>query len=135
MTPTPLKMAQKIWGGTIKKRVRKSPASDKICTGYEWRMCHNDSLKFIEVIKPYMIIPYKINQIESCIKISKLEWNREFKCSFCELVYADRSGARRHELKEHINKGVLFKCTDCENEFKSKDSMTRHIRLKHKTEC
>ena len=65
---TPLEIGQKIWGGNIQKRIRKSPASDKICEGHEWRLCHNDSLIFINDIKAFMLIPYKIKQIETALK-------------------------------------------------------------------
>ena len=68
---TPLDKALKIWGGSILKRVRKSPASDKICTGYEWRIGHEATFIFIKDIKKYMIIPYKINQVENAVKKSK----------------------------------------------------------------
>lgn len=132
--PHPLYKAKECWGGNVTKRIRKSPASDKICTGYEWRINHNDSLKFIDDISPYMIIPYKIEQMKKCIDACKIEWNGKYKCNFCDNVYTDRSGARRHELKDHINKGELFTCNICKTEYKSKDSMNRHNRLKHKSE-
>lgn len=50
-----------------------------------------------------MIIPYKINQINNVIKISKEEFNRRFKCNYCTNDYASPSGRRRHEKKNHIN--------------------------------
>ncbi len=133
--PTPLNMAKEIWGGYIRKRVRKSPASDKICTGHEWVMNHCDSLKFIEDIKPYMIIPYKINQMNVVIENTKKEWVKNSKCSFCDIIFSDRPNARRHELKEHINKGEMFKCDLCGTEYKSKDSLSRHNKLKHKSDA
>jgi len=129
---TPLEIAKKIWGGKITKRVRKSPASNKICTGYEWRLCHNLSLKFIEDIKPYMIIPYKINQINTVLKLAQEGNNELYKCNFCDKEYASPAGRRRHEKKEHINKGQLFKCDLCELSYKSKDSLMRHKRINHK---
>ena len=67
--PTPLIKAKEKWGGTIRERIRKSPASGKLCYGNEWQLCHNDSLKFINDIRPYMIIPYKIQQLEKVLKI------------------------------------------------------------------
>lgn len=127
--PYPLQKAKELWGGTIVQRTRKSPASDKICTGHEWRLNHNDSLKFIEDIKPFMLVPYKIKQMEECLKICEEKWERNFKCNFCDNHYSDPSGVRRHELKEHINKGQEFKCS-CGLKYKSKDSINRHIRLK-----
>jgi len=128
---TPLKAAQKIWKGHITKRIRKSPVSDKICTGYEWRLSHNYSLKFINDIKPFMIIPYKIKQLDIALEKAKNGCNRKFKCNFCNLEYASPSGRRRHEKKQHKNKGVFFKCCDCPLKYLSKDSLNRHIRLKH----
>ena len=70
---TPLIEGQKIWGGYIYERVRKSPSSDKICCGHEWRLNHNEAITFINDIKPYLLIPYKIKQIETCF--SKLNEN------------------------------------------------------------
>ena len=101
--PSPLEKAKSIWGGSIRKRIRKSPASDKICIGHEWRMSHNESLKFIEDIKPYMIIPYKINQMDIVIEKSLNGLERRFKCNYCEEDYASPSGRRRHEKSIHIN--------------------------------
>ena len=101
--PFPLEKAKDIWGGSVRKRIRKSPASDKICIGYEWRISHNESLKFIEDIKPYMIIPYKINQMNTVIEKSLKGLERRFKCNYCEEDYASPSGRRRHEKSNHIN--------------------------------
>jgi hypothetical protein len=102
--PSPLYMAQKVWGGSVRQRIRKSPASDKICIGYEWRICHNESKKFIEDIRQYMLVPYKIQQLENAIKISETKLDRRFKCKFCEETYASPSGRRRHEKQFHISK-------------------------------
>ena len=100
---TPLVLGQSIWGGSVRQRIRKSPASDKICTGHEWIMYHKEALKFIDDIFPYMKIPYKINQInEARIKLDK-GIERRFKCHFCENDYANPSGRRRHEKSEHSN--------------------------------
>jgi hypothetical protein len=99
--PKPLEIGKSIWGGTIKKRVRKSPASDKICTGYEWVLYHNSSLIFINDIKPFMIIPYKKQQLEKCLEVLKQPWNRKFKCSNCEKEYANPSSRRRHVRTVH----------------------------------
>jgi hypothetical protein len=131
---TPLKKAKEIWGGGLRERIRLSPASNKICYGNEWRLSHNDSLKFIEDIKPFMIIPYKINQIKVALEKYKEGNNQTYKCNFCEKNYANPSGRRRHEKKEHIEKGVLFFCNIelCKRTFKSKDSMNRHIKINHK---
>lgn len=101
--PHPLNEAKHIWGGNIRKRVRKSPASNKICTGYEWRLSHCESLKFIEDIRPYMIIPYKIKQLDTAIEKSKTKLDRRFKCTFCDNDYASPSGRRRHIKLSHIS--------------------------------
>jgi len=99
---TPLELAQSIWGGTIKKRVRVSPTgTGKICSGYEWNLCHNDAITFITDIKPFMIIPYKINQIENVLSNASVGITRRFKCSLCNKDYASPSGRRRHWLAEH----------------------------------
>lgn len=131
--PTPLYLAQKFWGGSVRKRIRKSPASDKICTGYAWSLNHNPSLKFIEDIKPYMIIPYKIGQIDKALTKLDEPVNVRYKCSFCDSTFASASGRRRHEKTQHIEKGKLFECDiqGCSKTYKSRDSMSRHKRLDH----
>ena len=123
---TPLDIGKNIWGGSVRERIRKSPASDKICIGYEWRMSHHKSLIFIKDIKPFMMIPYKINQLNTCVDKATHEWARSFKCSFCEKNYTDPSGRRRHEKNDHIDKGVLHKCKICDKEYNSLDSLKRH---------
>jgi len=128
---TPLDIGKEIWGGSIRKRVRKSPASDKICIGYEWVLNHNQAIKFLIDIKPYMIIPYKINQIAKCEEKFKEKWTKKFECSFCDKEFADMSGRRRHEKNNHINKNELHKCALCDKKYNSKDSMNRHIKLNH----
>jgi hypothetical protein len=128
---TPLDKALKIWGGVITKRVRKSPASDKICTGYEWRLCHNKSILFIKDIKKFMIIPYKINQIADVIKKAEEGNDDTYKCKFCEKIYANPAGRRRHEKKEHVEKDLLHKCKLCDKQYKGNDSLKRHIKLNH----
>ncbi len=128
---TPLKYAQKLWGGSIRKRVRKSPASDKICVGYEWRICHRDSLKFIEDISPYMIIPYKKNQIDIALDKAKKGNNEKYKCYYCDKIYANPSGRRRHEKKEHTQNNIIFICNLCDRTYKSKDSLQRHKKINH----
>lgn len=127
---TPLEEGKKIWGGTIRKRTRVS-ITGKICNGHEWRLNHKDALNFINDIKPFMLIPYKIKQIEICLCNLNKKWDRKFKCSFCDKEYADSSGRRRHELKEHINNGVYFECEICKKKYKSKDSLNRHKRNNH----
>ncbi len=100
---TPLDLAVKLWGGTIKKRVRKSPASDKVCTGYEWTVSHNKALVFIEDIKPYMLIPYKIKQIETALQKAREGLKLKFKCKDCDMEYASPAGRRRHWKSVHQN--------------------------------
>ena len=129
---TPLLKGKEIWNGYIRKRVRKSPASNKICTGHEWVLNQVQALKFIDDIKDYMIIPYKIEQIRKCKEKLNDEWNLRFKCSFCDKDYADASGRRRHERDFHINKNELHSCPHCEKKYKTIDSMQRHIKLNHK---
>ena len=128
---TPLDIGQKIWGGSIRERTRISPASDKICKGHEWQLNHNQAIKFLEDIKPFMLIPYKINQVKTCEEKLNEIWDKRFKCSFCDLDFADSSGRRRHEKINHIEKNELHKCLHCEKTYSSKDSMKRHIKLNH----
>lgn len=101
---SPLELAQRIWGGTIRQRVRKSPASDKVCVGYEWKLCHNDSIVFLNDIKPFMLIPYKKTQVEAALTKVTIGVERRFKCKFCDHDYASPSGRRRHEKIEHLNR-------------------------------
>lgn len=98
---TPLDIAVQLWGGNIKTRVRKSPASEKICVGYEWILSHNRSLVFLQDIEPFMMIPYKKEQVRHAIERSKVGLVRRFKCKQCEQDYASPSGRRRHELAAH----------------------------------
>ena len=128
---TPLNIGQKIWGGFIRERIRKSPASDKICKGHDWILNHNQSIKFIEDIDKYMIIPYKIQQISLCKQQLNKEWNRRFKCSFCNMDFSDCSGRRRHEKINHIEKGQYHKCEQCDKTYSSIDSLKRHIKINH----
>jgi hypothetical protein len=105
---TPLDIALKIWGGTIQKRIRKSPASDKICTGYEWRLCHNDALLFISDIKPFMLIPYKKEQIDRALEIMRKGNKRRYQCNECTCDFASPSGRRRHFKIIHQNTDASF---------------------------
>ena len=128
---TPLDIGQKIWGGNVRERIRKSPASDKICKGHEWQLNHIDSIKFIEDIKPFMIIPYKIQQIKICEEKLNQLWDKRYKCSFCEVELSDLSGRRRHEKINHIEKGMLYKCNHCEKTYLSVGAMKRHSKINH----
>ena len=131
--PTPLILGQDLWGGSIRERIRKSPASDTICRGHEWRLSHKDSIKFIEDIKPFMVIPYKIDQITTALCKAERGHTDKYKCSFCENVYSNPAGRRRHEKKEHIDKGTIFTCEICDKTYKSRDSLQRHSLLNHNT--
>jgi len=128
---TPLDIGQNIWGGHVRERIRKSPVSDKICVGHEWRLKHNNSIKFLQDIKPFMIIPYKIQQIKTCEEKLNEKWDKTFKCSFCDSIFTDMSGRRRHEKNNHIEKGQLHKCIYCEKTYSTLDSMKRHIKINH----
>ena len=106
---SPLLEAQKIWGGNIRKRIRQS-ASGKICTGHEWTISHNTSMIFIEDIKKYMRIPYKINQMEKVLdKYHNKPPLQKYKCNFCEKEYSYPSSRRRHEKKRTYRKwGIVY---------------------------
>ena len=111
--PTPLVKAQKIWGGSVRTRTRKSPASDKICHGNSWRLCQKDALKFIEDIKPYLQIPYKINQLQTAVEKSKRGLKRRFPCKYCSNDYSNPSGRRRHEKKVHPTQALVSSEARC----------------------
>jgi len=98
---TPLEIAKKIWGGSISKRTRKSPASEKICVGYEWRLPHKQALEFISDIKPIMLIPQKIAQIDRVLNNFKTAEKIFYKCNKCDKEYANPSGRRRHFKQVH----------------------------------
>ena len=99
---TPLDIALKIWGGSVRERTRITP-SGKVCHGHEWRIGHRDSLIFLNDIKPYMLIPYKISQLEKAIETSKVGLKRKFKCPACEQEYSSPSGRRRHVKAVHLS--------------------------------
>ena len=101
--PAPLYHAQEKWGGTVIKRVRKSPVSNKICTTHTWRLSHNYALTFLHDIKPYMRIPYKIGQVSTALKKVAKGNDRRYKCKECDMDYASPSGRRRHYKKIHLN--------------------------------
>ena len=101
--PTPLYRAQKLWGGSVTQRTRKSPASNKICVSHTWRLCHNKALVFLADIKPFMMIPYKMDQVKTALEKAKMGLTRRFTCKYCTNDYASPSGRRRHELKVHLD--------------------------------
>ncbi len=101
--PMPLELAKEIWGGSIRKRDRITNATSILSTTYELILSYNQSKQFIEDIMPYMIIPYKINQVKTAIEKADKGLDKRFKCKYCDLDYAAPSGRRRHELQIHIN--------------------------------
>lgn len=100
---TPLEIARSIWGGAIRKRVRKSIASDKICTGYEWLLPHTQSLIFIKDITPYMLIPYKKAQVATVLNTFETAAPLRYACTLCANTYANPSARRRHVKATHIH--------------------------------
>jgi uncharacterized Zn-finger protein len=120
---TPLELGKSIWGGNIRHRIRES--KNKVCHGNERILNHNQAL-FLEDIKPYMKIPYKIKQVEKVMDEFNKEWKEEYKCSFCDLIYTSPQGRRRHEKQIHIKNHILHKCDKCDKEYEYKDSLTRH---------
>ena len=128
---TPLKIGQNKWGGFIRERIRKSHSSEKIFYSNEWILNHNQAINFLSDIKPFMIIPYKINQVKVCEDKLNETWNKKFKCSFCDKEFSDISGRRRHEKNNHINKDELHSCSICNKKYNSIDSMKRHIKINH----
>jgi len=99
--PVPLEMAQGRWGGSVVKRVRRSPASDKICTSHEWRIYGKPAELVALAIRPYMCIPYKIQQLESALARSHEPWTNQYPCSQCASIFADRSSLVRHQRNKH----------------------------------
>jgi hypothetical protein len=100
---TPLELAKQIWGGHIRTRVRKSPASEKVCTCHEWILYHHDAIKFLNDIRPFMLIPYKMEQVTKVIEGAERGLERRFKCKHCEKDFASPPGRRRHEKQVHLN--------------------------------
>jgi hypothetical protein len=123
---SPLDVGQTIWGGAVRQRVRES--KNKTCIGHEWSMNHCQAIRFIEDIKPYMRIPYKIEQLKTAMENVEKGNKGEYKCNFCENIYTIAANRRRHELQNHINKDQKFKCSKCSNEYSSRDSLTRHLK-------
>jgi hypothetical protein len=74
---TPLDMAQRRWGGAVRERTRIT-ASGYVSHGYEWSIRTKAAYNFIMEIKPLMIIPYKIRQVERALKILEIPWERRF---------------------------------------------------------
>lgn len=123
---TPLDIGQKIWGGTVRARTRQS--KNKVCHGHEWVLNHCQAVVFLGDIKPYMKIPYKIQQIKIAFENAEKGYKGEYKCSFCNKVYVTSANRRRHEVTSHISKGVKYNCEKCKKEYIYRDSLTRHIK-------
>lgn len=125
---SPLDLGKSIWGGSVRERIRIS--KNKICHGHDWSLNHCQALKFIEDIKPYMKIPYKINQLNDVLEKSEKGYKGEYRCEFCNKIFTIAANRRRHEVNLHINNGEVFSCK-CGNEYTSKDSLTRHLKKCH----
>jgi hypothetical protein len=123
---TPLELGKTIWGGFIRKRTRIS--KNKICYGHEWVLNHNQALVFLEDIKPYMKIPYKIEQIKKVLEEFNKGWNCKYKCFSCESIFSSPQSRRRHEKHTHINNNTLYTCEICYKEYEYRDSLTRHLK-------
>ena len=100
----PLDIGLKIWGGFIRERIRVSPASDKFCLGHDWVLPHTNSIQFINDIKPFLLIPYKINQIKKVFDEFENGDKIYYECHYCDNIYANPSGRSRHEKHTHITK-------------------------------
>ena len=57
-----------------------------------------------------MRIKYKIEQMNIAIETSKQKLDRRFKCNYCNKDFANPSGRRRHEKKEHLNLPIQTFC-------------------------
>lgn len=149
---TPLDMASKIWGGTVRERNRTSDKG-KDCHGHEWGISHTKSLEFINDIRPFMHIPYKIQQMEAVIAQSHVPLDRRFKCNYCDLDYASPAGRRRHERTKHpleiqakihqekdegeqstAPPNQRYKCHYCHLAYATPAGRHNHERLKHSSE-
>jgi len=53
-----------------------------------------------------------------------------WKCKFCEKCFADHKSLKSHQLSEHFE-FLKFKCNFCEEAFYCKETIRRHISLKH----
>ena len=123
---SPLDLGRSIWGGNIRERTRVS-SKNKICYGHEWVLNHRQAIQFIDEIRPYMKIPYKINQLNKVLENAEKGYKGEYKCNFCNKVFTISANRRRHELNSHIKNDERFLCS-CGNEYMSKDSLTRHLK-------
>ena len=79
---TPLDLGQTIWGGNVRERIRES--KNKTCYGHEWSLNHCQAIAFLEDIKPFMKIPYKIEQLKKAIENYDKGDKGEYKGKFCD---------------------------------------------------
>jgi len=138
-TVEPLNLAKEKWGGSIIKRIRKSPASDKMCTIFTWVIRRKRAEVFINDIKKYMRIPYKINQIDEALKNKGKKSDGDYKCKYCNKQFSNPPNRRRHELNTHIG-GKIFNCEKCNSTFKQAYNLKLHLETLHgdsnnKIEC
>ena len=71
---------------------------------YGTRRCgHNQSITFLEDIKPFMLIPYKINQVKIALERMEEGSDARYPCKICEADFASPSGRRRHFKNFHEN--------------------------------
>ena len=129
--PTPLKKAQEIWGGSLSKRVRKSPASDKICVGYEWRLGHADAEAFFHDVERYFQIPQKIRQLEKSRELAGKKMLKRWNCPQCSSTFANPAAKRRHVNTQHTNKGKKYPCSLCKRVYASQGTLSRHLHTNH----
>lgn len=128
-TLEPLHLFKEKWGGFIKERSRKSPASDKMCQVYTWVIKSKATRQFIEDIKDHMIIPYKIEQMDAIIEKSKTKSDKLYKCNLCDKTFSNAPNRRRHEKTHDDN--TIFACTECDKTYKSSDALKYHIESTH----
>ena len=133
---TPLERALQLWKGSLRKRERKSPASDKICTNYEWKLCNKDAKLFIDDIRPYLRIPYKMDQIKNALEKEKEIRTERYDCTYCDKSYATQQGRRKHERDVHKIKEneLIYRCSVCNKTFKYEESKIRHELREHQQE-
>ncbi len=129
-TKEPFDLVVEKWGGKITERLRKSPASDKMCTTFSWVAKRKLAEEFIYSIEPYMLIPYKINQIKSALSKMGQKTGNRYNCSHCNQTFSSPANRRRHEKDKHLNTNG-HKCTKCDKVYKDGGSLNYHIKTKH----
>jgi len=126
---TPLIIAKDIWGGAIRKvKYKDKKDVPRVC--HDWRIGHEKSMKFIEDIKPYMKIPYKINQLEESLRLFEdaPSLTADYKCHYCEESFYTRSQRGHHTDKHHREKSV---CDICTRKFVYPSEVIRHKAINH----